>query len=226
MNRYLLYSKSYSIVFSSAILLLLSSCGSNHPSVTSTTQCDIKIDKRYYEICYDYTLKGARSLSYSLDAQNIERLNIEDRPSFYQERLLPEKYRSSYDDYIGTDYDRGHLASDASFDWSESSLKSVYSMANIVPQHSELNRYSWVDTENLEREKAQEYGTVEVYIEVDYSDNPMQIGENFISVPSGFYKNISNKNYGYEECFYYENIPYDISTDTIDNHKVLCRNVD
>ena len=223
MNKYLLNSKSYSIVLSSTILFLLSACGVNTPPPNSSNlDCDIIIDKQYYQICYDYTLKGAKSVTYSLDAEKVDLLNIKERDFFYKEPTIEERYASAYSDYTGSGYDRGHLANDASFDWSKDSLHSVYSMANIVPQNSDVNRYSWIDTENLEREKAREYGTVVVYIEVRYSDNPMQIGKDEISVPSGFYKSISNEEKNYEECFYYENIPYDVSSDTLENHKVDC----
>ena len=226
MNRFSLYNKIYSIVGSSTILFLLSACGSSSSVNTpSDISCDIIIDKNYYTICYDYTLKGARSVTYSLDTNQVNLLNIEKREDFYIEESIPKPYRSRYSDYTGSGYDRGHLASDASFDWSEESLKSVYSMANIVPQEPDLNRYSWIDTEKLEREKAKEFKKVQVKIIVNYSDNPMQIGENAISVPRGFYKSISNKDFNYEECFYYENIPYNISTDTIDEHKIECSTV-
>ncbi len=224
MNRFLLSTKTYSIVGSSTILFLLSACGSSINS-PSNISCDIIINKNYYTICYDYTLKGARSVSYSLDASKVNLLNIQEREDFYTEESIPQLYRSRYSDYTGSGYDRGHLASDASFDWSEEALKSVYSMANIVPQEPDVNRYSWIDTEKLERKKAKEYQTVEVKIVVEYSDNPMQIGEDAISVPSGFYKTISNKEFNYNECFYYENIPYDKETDSLNNHKVVCSRV-
>ena len=223
MNR---FSLSSIVGSSSAILLSLSACSSiSSVNAPDNLICDIIIDKTYYQICYDYTLKGARSVSYNLDGHKVDLLNIEERETFYTEETVPSLYQSKYSDYTGSGYDRGHLANDASFDWSEASLKSVYSMANIIPQEPDVNRYSWIDTENLEREKAKEFQTVHVMIIVEYSDNPMQIGEDSISVPMGFYKTISNEDFNYEECFYYENIPYDTSTDSIDDHKVLCSEV-
>ncbi len=185
--------------------------------------CDTIIDKEYYEICYDYEMKGALFVSYSLDSNKVNNPNIEEKPSFYKEPSLDKNYQSEYDDYTGSGYDRGHLASDASFDWSIASLDSVYSMANIIPQHPEVNRYQWIDTEYLERKKAVEYESVNVIIGIVYSDNPLQIGENFISVPSGFYKSILSEDGKYQECFYYENTPEgDLENDSIINHQVDC----
>jgi endonuclease G len=152
--------------------------------------------------------------------------NIEERDDFYIEPTLDRKYASSSDDYIGSGYDRGHLASDASFDYSEDALHSVYSMANIIPQNPTVNREEWIDTEYYEREKAKEYGSVDVVISVIYPDNPMQIGEDFISVPSGFYKMIKNDDNDFQECFFYENIPVSSSeSSTLDDNKVVCNDV-
>ena len=158
-----------------------------------------------------------------MDGSFVNELNIEKRPSFYIEKTLAQEYISDYDDYIGSGYDRGHLANDASFDWNLSVLNSVYSMANISPQYPDVNRYAWSDTETLEREKAVEYEEVDVIIGVVYSDNPQRIGEHEIAVPEAFYKNISNEDKSYEECYYYENIPIsDISADTLQEHIVSC----
>lgn len=189
----------------------------------SIFECDIIIEKENYEICYDYNYKGPKFVSYHLDGSFVNELNIEKRPSFYIEKTLAQEYISDYDDYIGSGYDRGHLANDASFDWNLSVLNSVYSMANISPQYPDVNRYAWSDTETLEREKAVEYEEVDVIIGVVYSDNPQRIGEHEIAVPEAFYKNISNEDKSYEECYYYENIPIsDISADTLQEHIVSC----
>jgi len=216
---------SYKIIVQAFILFSLTACGENNSDSLSNNnaiKCDTLINKSFYDICYDLNLKSALFVTYTLDGSLVDNPNISDRPSFYEESTIAQKYQSDYDDYTGSGYDRGHLANDASFDYSDSSLKSVYSMANIIPQSPDVNRYSWIDTENLEREKAILYGEVEVVIGVDFSDNPQTIGENEISVPKGFYKMISTFNNNYKECFYYDNIPYDVASDTIENHKVAC----
>lgn len=220
------YSKILYHLFFISILFV--GCGTNN--IESTTKlkisdeidCDINIDKKYFNICYNYKLKGALYVSYTLDGSLVDSQNITQRPVFHRENSIPKEYQSDASDYIGSGYDKGHLANDASFDYSLDSLNNTYSMANIIPQNPDVNRYSWIDTEYLERKKAKQYSKVDVIIEVIYNDNPKQIGKNEISVPTGFYKKILNKKYNYEECFYYENIPYDIAEDSIENHKVNC----
>jgi len=207
-------------------------CGTNNDSVAPDTTytnvtfhsdvCDQIIDKHYYEVCYSYQNKGALFVAYTLDGTLVNDPNIDERLSFYEETQIPLEYRSDSDDYTGSGYDRGHMASDASFDYNEAALYSVYSMANIVPQNPDVNRYSWIDTEYLEREKAESFGRVSVVIAIIYGDNPRRIGENDIAVPNGFYKKLYNNDKGYEACYYYENIPYDTSSDTIEEHMVSC----
>jgi endonuclease G len=215
------------------LLFVVSGCGGTNSgvivtnpqesgSVFANTQCDVVVDKIYYEVCYSYSYKGARFVAYTLDGENVNNPNIEERFYFYEEELLPNEYRSRYDDYTGSGYDRGHLASDASFDWDEDALKSVYSMINIVPQNPEVNRYSWIDTEYEERARAVEFGSVDVVVALSYGTNPMQIGEDEIAVPEAMYKKISNETANYLACYKYENIPYDVESDSLQQHQIAC----
>jgi len=104
--------------------------------------CDQIIEKNFITICYDYNLKAPTAVSYILDGGLVNELNIEKRPSFKIERTIEREYRASYSDYTHSGYDRGHLALDVAFDWSEESLNEVYSLANIIPQARKVNRYT------------------------------------------------------------------------------------
>lgn len=205
------------------ISTLFFGCGDSSNSQQTSYKCDTIIDKKYYEICYSFQYKGAKFVSFELDGSKVNLLNIEEREDFYKESSLKPSQQSSNEDYIGSGYDRGHLASDASFDYSLASLHSVYSMANIIPQYPEINRYFWIKTEYYERQKAKEFGKVKVIIGVVYPENPLQLGENKISVPNGFYKMIQNSQHNFQACYFYENIPiYDKETDKLQDHQVQC----
>jgi len=224
MKRNMLFKISLLGIF----LLLSQGCNSTHQSPTSniisngkSTPCDTILDKKYYNICYDDDLKGALFVSYKLSADKVNTSNITKRPSFYEDKTLPKEYISRSSDYIGSGYDRGHLASDASFDYSADALKSVYVMSNIVPQYPSLNRYAWSDTEDEERRLAKKYGEVGVIIGVVYDDNPQRIGADFIAVPAAFYKTIYTTD-GHQVCYYYENIPIDTTVDELSDHQVDC----
>ena len=190
------------------------------------TFCDTIIDKEFLDICYNYDLKVAKSVAYTLAGDLVNELNIKERPSFYEEPILANDQRASSSDYSGSGYDRGHLAPDASFDWSQESLEATYSLANIIPQIKEVNRDMWVKVEQYARDKAVELGSVNILNVVKYSSKPKRIGQDDIAVSNGFYKVLYNDDESYKECYYYANEPNaNSSSDVLASHKVNCDTV-
>ena len=192
----------------------------------SKANCDQIIDNQFITICYDYKLKAAKSVAYLLDGDLMNELNIDKRPSFYSEKSLDKKYRISTTDYTNSGYDRGHLAPDASFDWSQESLTAIYTLANIIPQAPQVNRNSWADLEKYVRDKAVELGELNVINVVKYGQRSSRMGKNKMAISKGYYKILSNKKESYEECFYYSNkLGVSASGDTVLKHKVSCLEV-
>jgi len=188
--------------------------------------CDVIIDKAFLEVCYDNELKAAKSVAYTLDGDLVNELNINERPSFYVEEGVESRYRAHYSDYTNSGYDRGHMAPDAAFDWSQESLDATYSLANIIPQVREVNRDMWVDAERYARIKAVDFGFVNILNIVKYNTTPNRIGNNGIAVSEGFYKVLYNEDDGYEECYYYANEPNDNSlSDKLATHLVDCSTI-
>jgi len=187
--------------------------------------CNQVVDKEFFKVCYSYDLKVAKSVSYRLEGDLVNELNIKDRPRFYEEELIPEEYRAEYSDYTNSGYDRGHMAPDASFDWSIESLEATYSLANIIPQVPEVNRYGWAKLEQYVRDQAVELGYIDVINVVEYEDTPQRIGENQIAVSTGYYKILINKDENYKECFYYKNEETTTNSDNVDEHRVDCNRI-
>jgi endonuclease G len=209
-----LKSKIFIIV---VIALFFSACGSFEQS-----SCDTTIDKKYFQICYDYSLKAAKEVKFILNKDDVDRLNIEQRYDFYIEPTIPREYGVSSEDYIGSGYDRGHLASDASFDFSKESLYATYSMANIVAQEPSLNRGLWLELEKLERKKAKEYNKLEVDIKIYYDSNPLRLGVDEVAVPSSFFKSLRSLDSSFHRCYMFENIPYR-DDEVLEDFEVDCK---
>jgi len=170
------------------LLILTASLLSASPIDTyvSKTSCDKIINKQVVDICYDYSVKGAKYVRYSVLKENVNVLNIRKRPRFYSEKNLPSKYRTKYADYtyaIGSEdcdglvdqhcelsYDRGHLAPDADFDYDKKVLRKIYTMANIIPQVSVVNQKTWTKVEMYERKLASSLGYIDVITGVDYEN--------------------------------------------------------
>lgn len=185
--------------------------------------CSQIIDKSVFTICYDYKLKGAKYVAYTLDGSLVNSSNIKKRPRFYTEKNLPKQYRSTSKDYVNSGYDRGHLANDADFDYSEKALRKTYTMANIIPQAPKVNRKTWIKAEKYERTVALELGSVTVINGVVYSSNPKRIGKNGVAVPDAFWKIIYNDEKKFKKCFYYKNdLDVIVRQDRLKSHQVDC----
>jgi len=177
----------------------------NSAEYISSDHCDKLVTNPYFKVCYDYNLMGAKAITYTLDRDKINEINIKKRPSFHTEKSLERAYRVSPKSYTRTGYDRGHMANDASFDWSMESLNSTYSMVNIVPQDPKVNRYHWIKVERYARLVARKLGSLNVLNIIRYPNNPKHISRQHIAIPEGFYKILYNEEKDFERCFYYKN---------------------
>ena len=208
------------------LLLLLISVSLNATSINdyiNKNNCDQIIDKQVFTICYDYKMKGALFVGYELQGNLVNKNNIKKRPGFYTEKNLKKKYRSHTKDYTRTGYDRGHLANDASFDYTKKVQRKTYTMANIIPQAPNVNRRTWIKAEKLERSIASKLGSVSVINGVIYDKEPQRIGRNQIAIPSAFWKMIYNDNKKYKKCFLYQNDNnIDSKKDKLKSHLVDC----
>ena len=230
--------KFFKVLMTLGLLLNMIGCGNSSKvkSDESSTgfksrfmnseSCDVIVDKEFLEICYDNALKVAKSVSYTLEGDLVHELNIRERPSFYEESSLEDENRANTRDYTHSGYDRGHLAPDASFDWSQESLDATYSLANIIPQIPDVNQGLWVKVEFYEREVAVQRGSVHVLNIVKYNVTPERIGTNGIAVSDGYYKVLYDEESDYKECFYYanENVQ-NVGADTLAQHAVDCSTV-
>jgi DNA/RNA endonuclease G (NUC1) len=75
------------------------------------------------------------------------------RPNFYEERALPEQYRSRPSHYRGSGFDRGHLAPAADF---PDTPEDTFTLCNIAPQDHTINVTIWNRLERWVRRVAEE----------------------------------------------------------------------
>jgi len=215
--------KKYTIILSLLISPLLALDSSQF---MNEDNCDQILDKEYFQVCYDHNLKTAKAVSYTLYGDLVNETNIEKRPSFKIDREVEKEYRASTTDYTKSGYDRGHLAHDAAFDWSQESLEATYKLTNIVPQVRKVNRYTWIKAERYARFIATKLGEVQIINLVTYPKTPIRIGKNQIAVPEGFYKVLYNNDQNYSTCLYYKNDNnINTSEDRLKQHEVECSTI-
>ena len=218
------------------IPLMFIACGSNGNTLSGElsykekfideNNCSQIIDNEFIVMCYDYKKKAVTAVSYTLLGDLMNEQNIEERPPFYVEKTLNSKDRISTTDYINSGYDRGHMAPDAAFDWSQESLEAVYTLANIIPQAPQVNRNSWAKLERYVRDKAEELGELNVVNVVKYGQRSSRMGKNRMAISKGYYKILYNQEENYEECFYYSNkLGVSTQDDVLAEHAVSCQSV-
>ena len=194
-------------------------------SYINIKNCDKIIEKENYSICYSYKNNGPLYTLYNLDGELVNKNNIKKRPRFYEESTLPLKYQVKSYQYTNIGYNRGHLTSDASFDYSLPSLQSVYTMANIIPQVPQVNAHKnlWAGLEIKERELAVLYKTIVVINKVNYPSSPHTsqfLKGSSVVIPSSFEKHFITDNI--KTCYKIENKYYEIVPNNIELFKIVC----
>ncbi len=106
---------------------------SNEPSII--------VDYEDFVISYNKNKKIANWVMYTLTADEFLHSKAK-RASFKQDSQLSKRgiYTPKSSDYQNTGFDRGHLAPARDFSFSKTANDNIFSMANIVPQSSGLNR--------------------------------------------------------------------------------------
>ena len=145
---------------------------------------------------YDRKLKVPRWVAYRLEGANLSRLRRKDcwRP----DPRLGRHDTATREDFIGSNYDRGHLVPRSDMTQSEISAASVYIYTNIAPQCPMFNRRIWSTLEQMVRRWAEHYGHIYVVsgsvFDWDSDGKPDQensvptIGPGKIAVPSHYFK--------------------------------------
>ena len=91
--------------------------------------------------------------------------------------------------YKYTGYDRGHLCPAADQKWSAEAMYDCFVMANICPQHPDLNQKAWETLENKERQWAKRDGRLWIAAGPIYTEeDTKKIGPFEVRVPSAFFK--------------------------------------
>ena len=98
---------------------------------------------------------------------------------------MPTKCRSYSKDYSRTGYNRGHLASNASFDYNRKIQKETFLMSNIAPQKPNLNRRYWAKVEKFTRYLTVKYKQVEVVTGVCKNQEYIK---HKVGIPTWWYK--------------------------------------
>ena len=163
-------------------------CGRNlpfgAPSVSNPTS---EVCHEGYAAAVDDNALIPRWVAYRLTGEHSIGCNHRD-DDFHAEEQLSGKPRQEPDDYKASGYDRGHQAPAQDFAWSSKEMSDSFSMANMAPQVSGLNRDGWEYLEETVRAWAFARGELIIYVGPVVAPNALVIGRDRISVPQAFWK--------------------------------------
>lgn len=188
--------------------------------------CDKVINNRLITTCYSLEHKSVIKVAYVIDGSLVHKKNIKKRGTWKYNSNLKKSERSKNSDYVGTGFDKGHLAPDSAFDFNSDILEDTYDLnINAVPMYAKTNRKTWIKSESYSKKIANKLGKLEVIDLIIFDSNPKKMGKSKISIPKGFYKLMVNTEYekDFTKCFYYENLKKpDLKNDKLKNHEVDC----
>lgn len=130
-----------------------------------------------------YVLKGNQLQSAHYNRTNQFMVDPQARP-----------HSADNDDYEGSGYDRGHLASAEDMSWSATTMKESFFYSNMSPQVPAFNRGVWKRLEELVRFWATAYDSIYVVTGPVLRKGLPTIGHDHVSVPKYYYKVILEYN--------------------------------
>lgn len=146
------------------------------------------IERAFYTFSYSEEHEQAEWISYELTSENLKKENV-DRTGDFRPDPLVKKASASPRDYVGTGYDRGHLAPAGDMAFSSEAMSESFYMSNISPQIKNFNGGIWRELEETVRDWAMKFENIYVVTGPILTRGVREkIGSNEVSVPDEFYK--------------------------------------
>ena len=146
------------------------------------------IEHMGYTISYNNDFRVPNWVAYELLESEVITAYRSREDTFEPDPLV--KGRQAYDrDYVGSGYDRGHMAPAADMRWSSLTMKESFYLSNTCPQNHNLNSGAWNDLEKQVRYEARYHKSIWVVCGPIFDfNNPKRIGSNHVAVPDSFFK--------------------------------------
>ena len=112
----------------------------------------------HYVICHDDEARVPQWTAYHLTAADLRDGDVERTDDFRSEPALRDGQRAELTDYVGSGFDRGHMAPAGDFARSLDAMSSTFSLANMAPQERSLNSGPWRVLEDDVRQEVLRFG--------------------------------------------------------------------
>ena len=180
----------------------------DEPSVTRAQILSIRPEARYgiptadqyllnleYIVGYSYDHRQPRWVLELLDGRSLQvEEGLRRLDNFREDVRIPGEFRSTLEDWEGSGYDRGHLASSSNHLQGAIVNSEAFLTSNLTPQQPAFNRGIWKDLESAVRKLAMQERYLQVYVISgplhEASGEVEVIGSNRVAVPDAFFKSV------------------------------------
>lgn len=149
---------------------------------------DVVVFHTGYALSFNPEYKIPEWVAYELTAEELEGDLDRDEMKFQMDPKLklPQAMR---EDYAGSGWTRGHMASAGDFEWDSTAMEETFYLTNVCPQSEALNRGDWNYLEKKVRNWAIKYGKVWIVTgPIVGTGKYGTIGDRDVAVPDAFYK--------------------------------------
>jgi endonuclease G len=172
-------------------------CSDQFAVETPPTLTNPKLSARTTDLCFSgfATLYSGLTRTPLYSAEHLTRDRVlaakkmKRENAFHAEPSLPMSERSELSDYARSGFDRGHMAPSGDMpDWE--SQHDSFSLANMVPQNSNNNRFLWEGIESAVRDLVLEDGEAYVVTGPIFRGATLQSLHGRVVIPTGIFKAI------------------------------------
>lgn len=146
------------------------------------------IRHQFYALSYVEEYELAEWVAYELTSERLRGKWVKRTNDFRPDSKVISG-SSTLDDYRGSSFDKGHLASAADMAFSVEAMSESFLMSNMAPQEPGFNKGVWRELEELTRDWAKRFK--HLYVVTGPVLNKLEqgrIGKNEVAVPQAFYK--------------------------------------
>lgn len=172
-----------------------------------------------FVVAYDGRTRNAAWTLEHLTRRSYQGLGERNKSHFVEADGIPLEYRSTLEDYVGSGFDRGHLAPADAHRGTQELMDQSFNLINISPQNPSFNRGPWRRIElyckdMLDREDVPELWAITVPLYLPRTPEPQgkpdtdvvqyrTIGPNHVAVPTHFAKCMMAEFRGKPYCWSY-----------------------
>jgi endonuclease G len=147
---------------------------------------DVIIYHKGFSLLYNESHEQAQWVAYVLTKEETN--NIYHRTNKFLLDPSVKSETANDNDYLGSGYDRGHLAPASDMGWSAQTMYESFFYSNMSPQVPSFNRGIWKKLEEQVRTWAISYDSIYVVTGPVLREGLSFIGKNKVSVPDFYYK--------------------------------------